>query len=128
MTTESEKTVEMPVVMLTDAAVAKIKEIIQNEGLDGYGLRVVAMPMCSGVQYGLDFDDTANEGDEIVEVQGIKVYVDIDSVEVLRGSTIDYASDVYGEGFKFLNPNVSANSGCGCCCDDSGCGGGGCGH
>ncbi|MDR2337344.1 MAG: iron-sulfur cluster assembly accessory protein [Deltaproteobacteria bacterium] len=108
----SEKTTEA-VVKLTDKAIAMVKEVLQNEGLEGYGLRVVAMQGCCGVQYGLDFDDTANEGDEVVELDGFKVYVDIDSVSVLRGSTIDYVSDVHGSGFKFLNPNVQEGT-CGC--------------
>lgn len=112
-----------PVVTLTDNAAAKIKEVLNNEGLDGYGLRVAATQGCSGgLQYGLDFDDTANEGDEVVESHGIKIYVDAGSVAFLRGSSIDYVSDVHGQGFKFLNPNAPVLEGCGGCC--SGCDGG----
>ena len=124
MTIQSENTAM--VVMLTDNAAAKIKGVIESEGLDGYGLRIVAMQGCGGIQYGLDFEDTANEGDEVVEVKGIKVYVDATSATLLRGATIDYVSDARGEGFRFLNPNAPVHQGCGgCSCDsdDDDCGG-----
>jgi iron-sulfur cluster assembly protein len=124
-----ENTENIAVVQLTEKAIATVKEVLKNEGLDGYGLRVVAMQGCCGVQYGLDFDDTANEGDEIVELDGFKVYIDIDSAPVLRGSTIDYVSDVHGSGFKFQNPNVQEHHSCCCGCEGGGSdkGSGGCG-
>ena len=115
-----------PVIILTDGAIAKVKEVIESEGLDGYGLRIAAMQGCGGVQYGLDFDDTANEGDEVVEINGIKVYVDANSAELLRGTTIDFINDIHGQGFKFSNPNAPVHQGCGGCscgCDDGNEGG-----
>ncbi len=108
-------------ITLTDSAIKMIQDVIEKEGLEGYGLRIVAMQGCCGIQYGLDFDDTANEGDEIIEVGGFKVYMDIDTAPILRGTKIDYINDIHGSGFKFTNPNTTQNQDC------RGCGSSGCG-
>lgn len=106
---------ETPVVTLTDSAAAKLSHLLQERGLEGYGLRVfVQGGGCAGLQYGMAFDKQALEGDSIVEVNGTRVYVDRISAQYLRGSTIDYVENLMGGGFRIDNPNVAPLCGRGC--------------
>ena len=104
-----------PVVTLTPPAIEMVKEIRAKEGLSAaHALRVtVTGGGCSGFSYQLDFDDQAQEGDEVVEYDGVRVRVDPTSAPYLRGVEIDYVRSLSGGGFKFVNPNAKQTCGCG---------------
>ena len=101
------------VVSLTDAAAAKLAELTKDEASPEIGLRVyVYSGGCSGYRYGMMLEDAPTPEDKLLEVNGIKVYVDGQSVSLLQGSQIDYVDTLMGAGFTVNNPN--AVSGCGC--------------
>jgi iron-sulfur cluster assembly accessory protein len=104
-----------PVVTLTPPAVDMVKRIRAKEGLpEGHALRVAVVGGgCSGFSYQLDFDDKVQEGDEVVEYEGVVVRVDPTSAQYLRGIEIDYVNSLSGGGFKFINPNAKHTCGCG---------------
>ena len=101
------------VVSLTDAAVSKLSELTKEETNPDIGLRVyVYSGGCSGFRYGMMLEDAPTPEDNTLDVNGIKVYVDGQSISLLQGSQIDYVDTLMGAGFTVNNPN--AVSGCGC--------------
>ena len=99
---------------LTEKAVDKVKELLSAENKDGYGLRVaVHGGGCSGFQYGLTFDNQVGPNDNVIDVQGLKVYVDAMSGMYLEGVKIDYIESLEGSGFKIDNPKSTGTCGCG---------------
>jgi iron-sulfur cluster assembly protein len=101
-------------VQLTPQAVSKVKELLAAEQKEGFGLRVAIQGGgCSGFTYGLTFENTQRPTDEVVEVDGLKVYVDAMSQMYLNGVKIDYLETLQGAGFKIDNPNSSGSCGCG---------------
>ncbi len=102
------------VVSLTDAAVSKLSELTKEETNPAVGLRVyVYSGGCSGFRYGMMLEDAPTPEDKILDVSGIKVYVDGQSVDLLKGSQIDYVDTLMGAGFTVNNPNAVAACGCG---------------
>ena len=65
------------------------------------------------MSYTLEYVDLPNEGDEISESHGVKVFVDFKSLPYVTGTELDYGREGLQEGFKFLNPNVADSCGCG---------------
>ena len=101
-------------VQLTETAVSKVKEILDTQEPRPAGLRIAVVGGgCSGFSYQLDFDDKVQEGDEVVEYEGVVVRVDPTSAQYLRGIEIDYVNSLSGGGFKFINPNAKHTCGCG---------------
>jgi len=99
---------------VTPNASQKIKDAIASEGKPGIGLRIyVEGGGCSGLQYGLEFDDETKEGDEVVSQDGYRIMIDRFSAPYLEGVKIDYVSSLQGAGFKIENPNASGSCGCG---------------
>ena len=101
-------------ITLSPRALTELKELVQAQ--DGASaLRVwVAGGGCSGLSYGMALDDgQPEEGDNIFEQEGIKVYVDALSLGYMDGSTVDYVDDVLGGGFKIENPLAVSSCGCG---------------
>lgn len=99
---------------LTDRAVEKVKELLASEDKTGYGLRVVVEGGgCSGFQYGLTWENEQKDQDNILEFDGLKVYVDSMSGLYLEGVKIDYIDSLQGSGFKIENPNATGTCGCG---------------
>jgi iron-sulfur cluster assembly accessory protein len=99
---------------LTESAIEQVKKLMARDQRQGYGLRVaVADGGCSGYSYKLDFDNQQKSEDLILERNGVKVYVDRASVPYLAGTVIDFATGLYGGGFKFTNPNATGTCGCG---------------
>jgi iron-sulfur cluster assembly accessory protein len=101
--------------MITDNAMQEVKKFIEAEnlGADG-GLRVRVVPGgCSGFQYAMNLEEAAGETDEVVEKDGVKVFVDMFSAQYLNGVEIDYVNNVMGSGFTFNNPNATGGCGCG---------------
>ena len=100
---------------LTQTATAKVQDFIQEHGVESEaGLRVAVLPGgCSGFQYGLNIEDQPEEDDEIMELGGVKIFVDPFSAQYLDGVEIDYVTSFMGQGFSFRNPNAAGGCGCG---------------
>jgi len=103
------------VVVLTPKAVEMVKELRSREGLpEGHALRVsVVGGGCSGFSYQLGFDEQAQEGDQVLEYDGVRVLVDPTSAQYLAGTEIDFVSSLHGGGFRFSNPKATHTCGCG---------------
>ncbi|MHB1592163.1 MAG: iron-sulfur cluster insertion protein ErpA [Sulfuricella sp.] len=106
---------EMPSPLnFTDNAAAKVKQLIDEEGIPGLKLRVfVSGGGCSGFQYGFTFDETTNEDDTTVEKNGVFLLIDPMSFQYLAGSEIDYQEGLQGSQFVIKNPNATTTCGCG---------------
>ena len=103
----------MVVVKVTEAAAAKLKDLMAKDGVEGQGLRVrVRGGGCSGYEYQLAFD-TPQEGDQVFEEGGVKVVVDPKSLLFLTGTEIDFQDGLTGTGFAIKNPNSKGSCGCG---------------
>jgi iron-sulfur cluster assembly protein len=102
------------VLSLTDAAASKLHELTKEETNPAVGLRVyVYSGGCSGYRYGMMLEDAPTEEDRTFEANGVKVYVDGRSIDLLRGSQIDYIDTLMGAGFTVNNPNAVTACGCG---------------
>ncbi|MEA3212165.1 MAG: iron-sulfur cluster assembly protein [Chthoniobacter sp.] len=98
---------------VTDSAFQQLQTIVREQDDQTKGLRIfVESGGCAGMQYGMSLDH-AEAGDELFEKDGVKVIVDPQSLEFLRGSTVDYADDLAGTGFRIQNPNAVRSCGCG---------------
>jgi iron-sulfur cluster insertion protein len=107
-------TQEAGMVTLTETAAKKVETLRLEEGKPEWGLRLrVVGGGCSGFSYELGWEDAAQEGDEVVESSGVKVYVDPNSVQYVGGAQIDYVDSLYGSGFSINNPNSKGSCGCG---------------
>lgn len=125
----------MPIT-LTERAVTELKDLMAGQEKSEAALRVwVAGGGCSGLQYGMALDDgQPEEGDQIFEQQGLKIFVDDLSLKYMDGASVDYVDDTLGGGFKIENPNAVSSCGCGSSFQTEegegsggGCGSGGCG-
>jgi iron-sulfur cluster insertion protein len=114
---DEEQLIQVPegvALLLTDVAVAKVKEVVEREGLKDGGLRVsVVGGGCSGFQYNLSLDDSVREDDIVIEQDGVKLFLDPISQQYVYGTIIDYVNGLHGAGFKFVNPNATRTCGCG---------------
>jgi iron-sulfur cluster assembly accessory protein len=101
-------------VVLTPAAIAKVKEIMATQDPVPAGLRIgVAGGGCSGFQYSMSFENAAGMMDKIARFDDLKVFVDATSAMYLNGCTVDYVETLEAAGFKFENPQVKSTCGCG---------------
>ncbi|MFT4052505.1 MAG: iron-sulfur cluster insertion protein ErpA [Microbacterium sp.] len=101
-------------VELTDAAAAKVKSLLEQEGRDDLRLRVAVQPGgCSGLIYQLYFDERFLDGDQAVDFDGVEVIVDDMSVPYLDGATIDFKDTISEQGFTIDNPNAAGSCACG---------------
>ena len=102
------------ILVFTDSAVAKVKDLIAEEGNPALKLRVfVTGGGCSGFQYGFTFDEEVNEDDTVVEKDGVSLLIDSMSYQYLVGAEIDYTEGLEGSQFVIRNPNASSTCGCG---------------
>ncbi len=95
-------------ITLTEAAKNKIFELIQAENQSGLALRVsIAGRGPGGFEYGIEFakEEDKSADDTVVDAGGFKVLIDANSAANLKGATVDYATGLYGSGFKIENPN-----------------------
>lgn len=100
-------------ITLTDSAIERVRTFLTNRG-KGIGLRLgVKTSGCSGLAYVLEFVDELNEDDQVFEQNGVKVIVDSKSLVYLDGTELDFVKEGLNEGFKFANPNVKDQCGCG---------------
>ncbi len=102
------------VITLTDGAIAKVTDLLAQEGNDALALRVAVRPGgCSGYSYEMFFDSESSD-DDVVSTQGtVKVVVDSASAELLKGSSLEYTDGLQGAGFNITNPNATRTCGCG---------------
>ncbi len=117
---------------VTNLAVEKLREVLEEEGGTDGSLRVVAMPAESGgLQYMLTMEKETQPDDTVFTVDGLKFLMDSDSAPFLEEATIDFVENLGGRvGFVINNPTfATAGCGCGgggCGCGEGGGGGGGC--
>ncbi|MDH4229082.1 MAG: iron-sulfur cluster insertion protein ErpA [Nitrospirota bacterium] len=114
MTTDTQTSTESALVNVTEAASTKIKELLVSEGKEDYAIRLsVSGGGCHGYQYGMNFDNTVTDMDQVVETSGVKFVVDAMSVPMLSGAQVDYVETMQGAGFSISNPNAKSSCGCG---------------
>lgn len=101
-------------VHFTDAAALKVRALLEEESDHEQKLRVfVTGGGCSGFQYGFKFEQASEEGDTLVENQGVTLLVDPMSLQYLQGGEIDYKESIEGSQFVIRNPNAATTCGCG---------------
>jgi iron-sulfur cluster assembly accessory protein len=102
-------------VTMSETAAKKVSELRLEEGKPEWGLRIrVVGGGCSGMSYELGWEEQEAPGDNVAEVQGIKVFIDQNSAPYLAGSEIDFVdNNMMGAGFAIKNPNVKSSCGCG---------------
>lgn len=104
---------ETAAVQVTPKAIEKIKQTFAREGVFG-GLRLgVLGGGCSGLSYQFKFEVKPRERDQVLEFDGVKIFIDPKSLIYLRGLTLDYKESLMQSGFVFDNPNASKSCGCG---------------
>lgn len=100
-------------ITLTDSAAHRVQSFLANRG-KGVGLRLgVRTSGCSGMAYILEFADDVNADDTIFEDKAVKIIVDKKSLVYIDGTELDFVKEGLNEGFKFNNPNVQNECGCG---------------
>jgi iron-sulfur cluster insertion protein len=110
----SDTDTQTELVTVTEAAASKIKELLESENKEGYGIRLsVAGGGCHGYQYGMQFEDSVSDMDQEVEVSGVRFIVDAMSMPMLAGAQVDYVETMQGSGFAINNPNAKSSCGCG---------------
>ena len=99
---------------LSESAVKQLASLIAAEGSDNQMLRItVNGGGCSGFTYSFDFDDTTNDDDKTFETDGVKVVVDVASLEFIDGAVLNYIESLGGTHFALENPNATSSCGCG---------------
>lgn len=110
--TETVAKTATPLVNVTEAAATEVKKLLASQpGTSGLRLEVKGGG-CSGMSYGLSFDNV-QENDNVVETQGIKVFVDPKSAIYLKGTVLDFQGGLEGKGFAIKNPQAKGSCGCG---------------
>jgi iron-sulfur cluster assembly accessory protein len=102
--------------VLTDRAVQEVHKFMQAEELpaESAGLRVSVLPGgCSGFKYSLNIEERSLDDDSVIDINGVRVFVDGFSMQYLNGVIVDYTSSMQGSGFTFTNPNATGGCGCG---------------
>ena len=100
-------------ITLTETAAKHVQKALDSRG-KGVGLRLgVRTSGCSGMAYVLEYADEVEEHDQVFESQGLKIIVDDKSLVYIDGTELDFAREGLNEGFKFNNPNVQNECGCG---------------
>jgi iron-sulfur cluster assembly protein len=100
-------------ISLTESAAHRISSFLAARG-QGIGLRLgVRKTGCSGFAYVVNYADAPNPTDVVFEDRGIKVFVDPESLPLIDGTTVDFVKQGLNEAFRFRNPNVKGECGCG---------------
>ena len=101
-------------VTVTESAANKIRELRTREDQLDFGLRLrVVGGGCSGLQYKLEFSEEPDGEIDVIESNGVKVFIDMKSALYLAGSELEYEDGLMGQGFKINNPNAKNQCGCG---------------
>ena len=102
------------VVSLTEAAAARVREIMAGASKPAYGLRVgVKNGGCAGMSYTMEYAEAAKPGEDVVEDRGVRVFVDPKAVLFLLGTEMDFTTSKLTSQFVFNNPNQTSACGCG---------------
>ena len=102
------------VMTLTDAAVDRVRAIVDNAGGDAKGIRVgIKKGGCAGMEYAIDLVTEANAKDDLVERNGARIWVAPEAVLYLLGTEMDFEVTKLRSGFTFHNPNQTSACGCG---------------
>lgn len=105
---------ETPILSVTPAAVGVISSLLVQRNIPNHALRVfVSGGGCSGLQYGMAFEESARDFDKVVEVDGVRLIIDPTSLMYLQGAVIDFVDSLMGGGFRIDNPNAVSSCGCG---------------
>jgi len=100
-------------ISLTQSAATRVRSFLEKRGR-GVGLRIgVRRSGCSGYAYTIDYADAIDAEDVVFDRDGVKVIVDQESLGLIDGTEIDFVKDGLNEAFKFRNPNVKGECGCG---------------
>jgi iron-sulfur cluster assembly protein len=114
MSTTQNETVQLH---LTPTAVAKVREFFAAEKdlpAETMGLRIGVMPGgCSGFKYEMSIDEAPVGDDLVLDIEGVRVFVDAFSAQYLNGVKVDYIATMQTQGFAFENPNATGGCGCG---------------
>jgi iron-sulfur cluster assembly protein len=103
-----------PLLQITPKALAEAKKLLAKHDKTDHGFRVgVRGGGCSGLTYVLDFDKEPRKGDQVMDFDGVKIFLDIKSQLFLAGTTLDYTESLMDTGFKFQNPNAKRSCSCG---------------
>jgi iron-sulfur cluster assembly protein len=107
-------TTEKTPLNITDLAVSELKRIVAKKGNPDLALRVFVSPGgCSGLSYGMAFEESPADDDVVIEREGVKLVVDEVSLMYIDGSEIDYVDALMGGGFTVYNPNAVKSCSCG---------------
>ena len=105
---------DTPVLSVSPKAVEVIHKLLEERDIPDHVLRVfVSGGGCSGMQYGMSFEEAPQEFDEVVEVDGVRLIVDPTSLMYLQGASVDFVDSLMGGGFRIDNPNAVSSCGCG---------------
>jgi iron-sulfur cluster assembly accessory protein len=114
MTVQGDTQISADGVTLSDAAAAKVKSLLEQEGRDDLQLRIAVQPGgCSGLRYQLFFDERSLDGDDVREFGGVHVVVDRMSAPYLHGAKIDFVDTIEKQGFTIDNPTATGSCACG---------------
>lgn len=106
--------IQHSIVTITPAAAEKIKSMMTKEGKTDYALRFgVVTGGCAGLSYEMKFQKNPYDNDIVFEQQGLKVIINQESAEFVKGVQIDYVDTLRESGFKYSNPNAKSSCGCG---------------
>jgi iron-sulfur cluster assembly protein len=101
-------------ITVTPAALNTIRTLLSQRNIPNHALRVfVAGGGCSGMQYGMAFEEQAQAQDTVIAYEGVRLLIDATSLIYLEGATIDFVDSLMGGGFRIDNPNAVSSCGCG---------------
>jgi iron-sulfur cluster assembly accessory protein len=105
---------DSPILTITASAAEKVRTLLEERELQGCALRVfVQGGGCSGLSYGMGFEENIYPQDRVVESDGVRLVIDPTSLTYMEGSEIDYVDNLMGAGFTVNNPNAVSSCGCG---------------
>lgn len=111
---ESEVPQRKQVMVLTDRAIAQVRNLLGKRGKPSIGIRIgVRSGGCSGLKYFVEYADERGKYDEVVQDQDVTILIDPKALMYLLGTEMDYISEQFKSGFTFSNPNEKGKCGCG---------------
>jgi iron-sulfur cluster assembly protein len=100
-------------ISLTESAALRVRSFLESRG-SGVGLRLgIKKTGCSGFAYVVNYADAVGHDDVVFEDRGVKVVVDAESLRLIDGTVVDFVKQGLNEAFRFRNPNVTGECGCG---------------
>jgi iron-sulfur cluster assembly protein len=100
-------------ISLTEAAAKRVRSFLESRG-QGIGLRLgIKKTGCSGFAYVVNYAEKIGQQDVVFEDRGVKVVVDAESLKYIDGTVVDFVKQGLNEAFRFVNPNIKGECGCG---------------